>query len=347
MMGQLGLAGRRIECRRHIAILWGLFVALRSLFGTAEAADAKQPMLWLTTMEPVWRDILSWPPSDYARLGQDGAAWSNVLRRLAVFQFTERYAVHGDLEEIKALIALLHANHVDIALQGIPLVATTRCGLGVESFGTKEETLVGAKRLQSAGANLKYIVFDEPLYYGHFFHGGRTTVGCQLPLSDLLAQIAEREQALRASIPGVAIGDVEPFGLADVATNDWTAAYQEWLTAYRERNGHNWDFVQADVVWNRSNWREQFLPAVKAIQDSGTPWGVMYTAAARASSNSDWASQVNRDYHWLEGEMGIHPPQIVIAAWTDYPRANLPETDSNTLTGVALDYLKYHDKTSK
>ena len=328
---------------RHASAFCSLFLALQSAFGT-EAKDVNQPALWLTTMEPIWRDIRSWPQSDYPKLSKDGAAWSNVLRRLAVFQFTEKYAVHGDLDEIKAIIALLHSNHVDVALQGIPLVATKQCGLGVESFGTKEETLVAARRLQSAGANLKYIVFDEPLYYGHFFRGGRATIGCQLPLSELLRQIAEREEPLRSLIPGVKIGDIEPFGLADVGTNEWTSAYRTWLTAYRERNGRNWDFAQADIVWNRLNWREQFLPAVKMVQDSGMPWGVMYTADWPTSSNSDWASQVARDYHLLEGEMGVRPPQVVIASWTDYPRSNLPETNPDTLTGAALDYLKYHDK---
>lgn len=347
MMEQIPPVKRRSPHRFPVLILSCLLVGLRLSLGMAQAAEAKQPMLWLMTMEPIWRDILHWPPSDYVKLGQDGAAWSHVLHRLAVFQFTEKYAVHGDLDEIKALIAQLHANHVDIALQGIPLVATTRCGLGVESFGTKEETLVAAKRLQTAGADLKYIVFDEPLYFGHFFRGGRNTVGCQLSLSDVLGQIGEREQALRAAIPGIRIGDVEPFGLADVGTSDWTSAYQTWLTAYRQANGHSWDLVQADIVWNRPNWREQFLPALKAIKDSGAPWGVMYTAAAHATSNSDWASQVSRDYHSLEGEMGVRPPQAVIASWTDYPRADLPETDSNTLTGAAFNYLKYRDATAK
>jgi hypothetical protein len=320
-----------------------LVLALQTLFGAAQAAGDKPPALWLTTMEPIWRDIRSWPPSDYAKLGEDSAAWSQVLARLAVFQFSEKYAVHGDLNEIKALIARLHANRVAIALQGIPLVATKQCGLGVESFGTKEETLIAARRLQSAGADIKYIVFDEPLYYGHFFRGGKTTIGCRLSLPELLDQIFEREQALRTAAPGVKIGDVEPFGLADVATDEWTSTYRAWLAAYRQRNGRDWDFVQADVVWNRANWSEQLLPSLKAIQDFGIEWGVMYTAAARSSSDADWSSQIASAYHRFEGDLGVRPPQTVIASWTDYPRANLPETNAETLTGAAMNYLRYRD----
>ena len=343
---QIAREGRPFRAWRKSAAICVLAFVVQSSFGPAHAATVVRPGLWLTTLEPIWRDIRAWPKSDYGELGKPTAPWSNVLRRLSVFQFSEKYAVHGDADELGALISLLRRNQVDIAVQGIPLIATKQCGLGVESFGTKDETLIAVKRLQSLGARVKYIVFDEPLYYGHFSRGARTTVGCRLPLSEVVEQVAEREGPLRAAAPGVQIGDVEPFGLKDVAADDWTAAYRNWLSLYRERTGHNWDFVQADIVWSRPNWREQFLPALKAIRSAGLIWGAMYTADARASSNADWASQISTAYRQLEGELKIHPPQAVIASWADYPRANLPETEAASLTGAALGYLRYRDKAS-
>jgi len=313
----------------------------------AQAAAVERPGLWLTTLEPIWRDIRAWPKNDYPELGKSAAAWSAVLRRLSVFQFSEKYAVHGDAEELRALIMLLNDNHVEVAVQGIPLIATKQCGLGVESYGTRDETLVAVKRLQSLDATVKYIVFDEPLFYGHFFGGGRTTVGCRLSVTAVVDQIIDRETSLRAAAPGVRIGDVEPFGLTDVSAGDWIAAYQDWLTLYREKAGHDWDFVQADIVWTRANWREQFFPALKAIQSAKLIWAPMYTADARASFNADWASQISRAYRQFEGDLGVHPPQAVIASWTDFPRANLPETEAATLTGAALGYLRYRDAASK
>ena len=313
----------------------------------SQAASLDRPGLWLTTLEPVWRDIRGWPASDYRDLGSHSAAWSDVLRRLSVFQFSEKYAVHGDAEELGALIALLAKNQIEIAVQGIPLIATRACGLGVESFGTKDETLIAVRRLQSLGANVKYIVFDEPLYYGHFFGGGRTTVGCRLPVRTVVDQVVERERMLRQAAPGVRIGDVEPFGLKDVATKEWVAAYQEWLGDYRDHAGHNWDFVQADIVWARANWREQFLPALKSIESAGLDWGAMYTADARATTNAAWAAQISAAYRAFESDLGIHPPQAVIASWTDYPRAILPETQPASLTGAALGYLHFRDAASK
>ena len=70
----------------------------------------------------------------------------------------------------------------------------------------------------------------------------------------------------------------------------------------------------------------------------------MYTASAPASSNLDWAGQISADYRLLEGELGVRPPQAVIASWTDYPRAILPETEAATLTGAALEYLRLSRK---
>jgi hypothetical protein len=331
---------------RNVALSLLAF-ALALSVAPAHAAAVERPGLWLTTLEPIWRDIRTWPTSDYRELGKNAAAWSHVLRRLSVFQFSEKYAVHGDAEELGALIALLKDNRVEVAVQGIPLIATRQCGLGVESFGTKDETLVAVKRLQSLGAAVRYIVLDEPLYYGHFFKGGRTTVACRLSLSAVLDQVIDRERSLRAAAPGVRIGDVEPFGLTDVSARDWVAAYQQWLTLYREKAGHAWDFAQADIVWTRANWREQFFPALKAIQSAGVIWAPMYTADARATSNADWASQISKAYHQFEGDLGVHPPQAVIASWTDYPRANLPETEAASLTGAALNYLRYRDGASK
>ena len=311
------------------------------------AASPDRPGLWLTTLEPIWRDIRHWPASDYRRLGQDGAAWSTVLRRLSVFQFSEKYAVHGDAKELGDLISLLAQNNVAVAVQGIPLIATKACGLGVESFGTSDETLIAVRRLQSLGAHVEYIVFDEPLYYGHFFPGARTTVGCRLPIGVVVDQVVDRERALRQAAPGVRIGDVEPFGLKDVATNEWTTAYREWLERYRDRAGHDWDFVQADIVWTRPNWREQFLPALETIRSAHLQWGAMYTADARVSTNIEWAQQISAAYRQLEGELAIHPPQPVIASWTDFPRANLPETEPASLTGAALGYFAFRDQASK
>jgi hypothetical protein len=324
-----------------------LAFALTLSLTPAHAATVDRPGLWLTTLEPIWRHIRAWPTSDYRELGKNPAAWSNVLRRLSVFQFSEKYAVHGDAEELRTLIALLGENRVEVAVQGIPLVATKQCGLGVESFGTKDETLIAVTRLHSLGATVKYIAFDEPLFYGHFFGGGRTTVGCRLPVPAVVSQVIDREMSLRAAAPGVRIGDVEPFGLTDVSAPEWIAAYQEWLTLYRVKAGHDWDFVQADIVWTRANWREQFFPALKAIQRAKLIWGPMYTADARAFSNADWASQISKAYHQFEGDLGVHPPQAIIASWTDYPRANLPETEAASLTGAALGYLRYRDAASK
>jgi hypothetical protein len=328
-------------------VLGGLTACAVVAAAPAGAAQPARPGLWLTTLEPVWRNIRHWPASDYGELGRDGAAWSTVLSRLSVFQVSEKYAVHGDADELRALIALLAKNQVALAVQGIPLIASRACGLGVESFGTRDETLIAVKRLQSLGGSVQYIVFDEPLFYGHFFAGGRTTVGCQLPVSEVVAQVVEREGPLREAAPGVKIGDVEPFGLTDVSVAAWTAGYQEWLSLYRQRAGHDWDFVQADIVWTRGNWRAQFFPALKAIEAAGLAWAPMYTADAPATSNADWAAQVAAAYREFEGDLGVHPPQAVIASWTDYPRTNLPETQPASLAGAALDYLRFRDASPK
>jgi hypothetical protein len=291
-------------------------------------------------MEPVWRTIYGWPSSDYPDLARHPERWAEVLKALKVFQFTSKFALQGDAAQIRPLLQVLKAHRVKIALAGAPLVATTACGLGVESFGTPDETLLAAKRLASLGAAPDIVAFDEPLYYGHFFRAGATTKGCRLGVAQVVDEIAARERMLLQAFPGLEIGDVEPYGLDDVTPSDWTKAYGEFLARHREKTGHDWGFVQVDVTWARPDWRPQLLPDLRVWKARSIPWGVMYTAPAGVPDDAAWSRAVGEAATAFQQRLGLRPDQVVIASWTDHPRRLLPEQDPTTMTGAALTFLQ-------
>ena len=326
------ILGMRIPVMRILGMLLACVV-------WAAPARAERPQLWMNVMEPVWRDIKGWPPSDFARLAAEDQ-WPGVLAGLGVFQFTEKYAAHGDPAELGALLALLKRHHVRIAIQGIALLATTGCGLGIEGYGTADETLVSARRLAQLGGQVDAVVFDEPLYFGHFFTGRGPRHGCQLPVAEIARQLAQRAQALRAAFPGLQVGDVEPFGLTDVTPSAWQDAYTQFLDS--SLPDHALDFVQADIVWERAGWRQQFLASLAQVTRHKLLYGVLVTASPPASSNAAWASEVAANLRQFEA-LGTPPPQqVVFASWTDYPRALLPERDPATMTAALLAYLAHH-----
>jgi len=324
---------------RHHVIAFSIITLLHPWLARADGPD-----LWMGVMEPIWRGIKGWPPSDFSSISNSGTDWQSVLSSLRVFQFSEKYAARGDLQELTSTIKILQSHSVNIGILGVALTATTKCGLGVEGFGTEDETARAGARLRQAGANVSYITFDEPLYFGHFFKGGKHTTGCQLSIPGMLAQIAQREKLLRGVFPGVKIGDVEPFGLNDVTPEQWAATYAAWLGAYRGSARHDWDYIQADIVWTRPSWKPSFLGALKSISDRHIPLGVYYTGSAADVTDAMWAASVEHDFRQLEGDMHIIPQQAIIASWTDHPRRLFPETDSTTMTGVALQYYRWqHD----
>jgi hypothetical protein len=315
-----------------------MLLFLLPILFAGDALSKVNPKVWIFIMEPVWRDINKWPPSDFARLA-DETLWSTVLDNIDVFQFSEKYAAHADISELKALVSLFNRHGVQIAVQGVALVANQRCGLGVEGYGTEDETRFAAHRLEEAGAKVSYIVFDEPLLFGHFFRG-KIVKGCQLGIVDILKQVVDRENSLRAAFPGVLIGDSEPFGLNGISTEVWRQAYKEWLLGYKWSTGHEWDFIQADIVWSNPNWKDQLTAILPEFTARSIPFGVFYTGIPSDRNDSDWSSTILANIESFHKSFKLVTQQAIFASWTDIPRRALPETNPDTVTGTILRYLQ-------
>ena len=208
--------------------------------------EARQ--IWLTPLDPVWRSIRNWPANDFMELFEDNAPWQQTASVISGFEISKRFVLEAPDHDLLRVITGLRRRNIALAVQGTPLIASAACGLGVEGHGPPHDMLVVAQRLHRAGADLRYVIFDEPLYYGHEFDGAPGVRPCHAPIGIMAEQAAAKIAELRRIFPGVEVGAVEPFGIPRVDQSVWAADLEEWLKAYALAAGAPLAFLRADVV---------------------------------------------------------------------------------------------------
>ena len=317
-----------------VALLSGSTVA------TAEPGEIRksEPAVWIYVMEPIWRELYHWPPNDYSAL-QHQENWTAVLKGISAFEFTEKFAAHAEMSELLALTAVLKKNRIMIALQGVPLVAHKSCGLGMESYGTSDETLRTAQRLTSAGIKVNYIVFDEPLLYGHFANGHGSAVGCHLSIQGVADEVMRQVKVLRSSLSDVKIGEVEPVGLKNISSLDWSAALSSYFVTIRRVQEKAIDFFQFDVVWADHGWCPQLAFASSIVASAKLPFGIIFSGHPADHDDAEWTSTIKNDEIALKNCLPLPPSQVIFGSWTDIPRRLVPENNPNTVMGAVLRYL--------
>jgi hypothetical protein len=303
--------------------------------------EARQ--IWLTPLDPVWRSIRNWPANDFMELFEDNAPWQQTASVISGFELSKRFVLEAPDHDLLRVITGLRRRNIALAVQGTPLIASAACGLGVEGHGPPHDMLVVAQRLHRAGADLRYVIFDEPLYYGHEFDGAPGVRPCHAPIGIMAEQAAAKIAELRRIFPGVEVGAVEPFGIPRVDQSVWAADLEEWLKAYALAAGAPLAFLRADVVWGRPNWRAQFEGAVPLLRSLRIPLGVIYNSSPDVTSDQEWTESALRHARLIECDLHVRPDQVVFQSWTDHPRRVLPETQPGTLTHLVAEYIEAND----
>jgi len=303
--------------------------------------EARQ--IWLTPLDPVWRSIRNWPANDFMELFEDNAPWQQTASVISGFEISKRFVLEAPDHDLLRVITGLRRRNIALAVQGTPLIASAACGLGVEGHGPPHDMLVVAQRLHRAGADLRYVIFDEPLYYGHEFDGAPGVRPCHAPIGIMAEQAAAKIAELRRIFPGVEVGAVEPFGIPRVDQSVWAADLEEWLKAYALAAGAPLAFLRADVVWQRPNWRAQFEGAVPLLRSLRIPLGVIYNSSPDVTSDQEWTESALRHARLIECDLHVRPDQVVFQSWTDHPRRVLPETQPGTLTHLVAEYIEAND----
>jgi hypothetical protein len=303
-------------------------------------AVAKGGEIWMSASEPVWRQIRHWPANDYMQLFNNESPWRRAATVVNVFQLSKKFVLSASETDLTLVIDGLKQQGIALAVQGTGLLATRECGLGAEGHGPPHDMLQTAERLKRLGADLRYIVLDEPLHFGHEFDGSGSIRGCHAPIRALAEQAAAKVGEVMRIFPRVEVGGVEPFGTVTLDDNTWLADLGVWLQQYAEATGRPLAFLRADIVWQRPNWRNQLQAAVQMLRAVRIPLSVIYNGRPTSVSDEDWTDTALRAAEILECELHIEAPQVAFMTWMDRPRRMLPETDRGTLTNLILRYVQ-------
>jgi hypothetical protein len=285
-------------------------------------AEARQ--IWLTPLDPVWRQLHNWPANDFMELFNPKSSWRNTASVINGFELSKRFVLEAADIDLASVINGLHQRNIALGVQGTPVIASAECGLGIEGHGPPHDMLAVAERLQRFGADLRYVVFDEPLYYGHEFDGAQGIRPCHAPIDVIAEQAAAKMAELRRIFPTVQVGGVEPFGISRIGEHVWAADLEEWLKAYAAAAGTPLAFLRADIVWHHPNWRAQFESAVAILGSLKVPLGVIYNGSPDAANDTDWTEMALRNAHRMR-----------IAG--EAPSGRLPIVDGPTTPSLARD----------
>ena len=316
------------------------YLLLGILFVDFSILPVSAQQIWLTPLDPVWRQVRNWPPNDFMELFENNSPWQKAASVVAGFEVSKRFVLEAPDHDLLRVITGLRRRNIALGVQGTPLVASAECGLGIEGHGPPHDMLAVAQRLRRLGADLRYVIFDEPLYYGHEFNSTPELRACHAPIRIMAEQAAAKIAELRRVFPAVQVGGVEPFGIPRLDQRAWAAELEEWLKAYAAASGAPLAFLRADIVWRHPNWRAQFEYAVSLLHSLKIPLGVIYNGSPEIQNDEEWTQTALQNAMTIECDLHVRPDQVVFQSWTDHPRRNLPETQPGTLTHLVVQHIE-------
>ncbi|HTW25980.1 MAG TPA: hypothetical protein VME92_02535 [Acetobacteraceae bacterium] len=334
---------RRLFAAILLAAGVGTFTAPAARAKTPQGNDPSLPQIWLIAVGPEWRQARGWEPNDYMDLFSSQQAWSGALTHVQVFGISKRSVMTAPDQELAAIIAGLRRDHVALAMQVTPLIASRKCGLGVEGHGPRSDMLTAARRISGLGGTVQYAFMDEPLWYGHDYNArrGRAGVPCHSSIAEVAQETAAKVADIRSVFPGVKVGDVEPVGVSPPNGEDWGSQLAEWVRAYQTATGEPLGFLHVDCVWFRPNWQPQLEQAAQVARAAGIPLGIIYNASPREADNVSWTATAVSHFRYIEGQLRIVPQQAIFQTWTYFPTRVLPPSQPGTLSYVVAQYLAW------
>ena len=312
-------------------------LALGSMLGLV-TIESGATSVWMSVMEPQWRAAKGWPQSDFPTLFKPRAPWPEAAKVVSVVNFTLLFVLRSPDDEFKEALDGLRARGIALSIQAQPLTESQACGRATESFGPPFEMARAAQRLKKFGADLRYIMLDEPLYFGHQFAGQEGRIPCQFSIDKLASESARKLAPMFEAYPDVQVGDVEPIGGNGTPAAVWGHKILAWHRQFKEKTGHPITFFDADVIWSINGSLENFEKIVSILRTEPVSIGVIYHGLADARSNQEWEQQALMEARRAEIERGIYVDRVLFESWFDFPRDLSNENQAGTLTHLIKTY---------
>jgi hypothetical protein len=151
------------------------------------------------------------------------------------------------------------------------------------------------QKIKRNGGDLKYLIMDEPFYFGHRYSG---PTACHEPAEALAKRIAETTVVARRIFPHLEVGTVE---VVD-QSGPWVDELLAWTDTYKRVTGESLAFLNTDVSWSEPSMRN-LAPLEKGLRERHIPFGVIYNADAETRSDAMFLDSARRHI----GEVGPGP----------------------------------------
>lgn len=258
--------------------------------------------------------------------------------------------VHFNDDQIRELFSQLKRWNLKVGFE-VPVLKAANWGgdsLPLQSKQAFDQLQRFAARFKTLGMEeVSWFSFDEPLYAARHVIPSQSTAQQRLALG--IAETAQYIAMTRQAYPASRVGDIEPFPA--LTFDEITNSIRGIQEACAKQRLHGLDFLRLDVDWDRmERTKEGSWADVKRIEDfcrtNGIAFGLIYwsadqprLAAAGQSNDRVWRSGIMKQ--WREyAATGGSPDQIVLESWLHIPERVVPETDPDTFTGAALEFLR-------
>ena len=264
---------------------------------------------------------------DFPNLFAPEQKWQSASSKISLFAMTPYYAVAATDDQIRMILGYLSSRHIPLAV-GMQPLPVEGCGQGVEGMTRPGVPGVIARRLKRLGANVEYFALDEPLEYGHIYHGKNA---CHFSVQEVANRLASTIRDLRAVYPGVKILDFEV--PTDQPLSEWTATLSEWLDDYREATGTELDALAMDTNINKP-WREAGPATIQILHKHGTKAGMFIIARGGPSvTDESWMSEA-REFSKEIRTANMKLDFVIFSTWMGHPHLFVPDNNSLALTSL-------------
>ena len=276
-------------------------------------------------------------PLDWNEIFKPNAPWQAVSAHTDVFPFNTEYLSSVSDADLAPVIADINRRKLAIAVGMQAIAKQPACGQGLEGYGATSEVAKIAAKLKGAGATLRYIQMDNPLWNGHYPVG---PTACNSSFDNLAKQIATNVAEYTAEFPDVELGESEPLTVLLSQEPTWQQDYRAWKAAVEKATGRPLRFLQSDTNWPNPAWPERLVSAAQFIRSLGMKFGVIYNGDPRDNSDAAWVTDAARHIERIESDLGLIPDQAIFTTWDSYPKRVLPETSPTALAYLPMEYLR-------
>jgi hypothetical protein len=262
------------------------------------------------------------------------APWSRAALIVKVFEVGPEFTMEAPDQMLLQVSSDLKRRGIALAIGAGWLPGSDMCGYHVEGFSHPGTAQSVARRFQGLGIDVAYVVFDEPLYYGHQYDREN---GCRWSPDRVARELAASVKIFRQALTSAQFCDAEP--IAFELSGGWTSKILQWTKTFQSATGLPLACFQMDVQW-KGPWQQQLSELKTGLRGAGIKLGVMYTGDEKARTGLEWVQQSVQRARAVEANPATAPDQALLQSWMRQPDHILPETQPGTMTNLVLEYAQ-------